>query len=54
VLTSDILRRKALERIAAAAEPVDSEGNAVDLTFDARSSDDEQGEEALAGIDGEE
>ena len=54
VLTSDILRRKALERIAAAAEPVDSEGNVVDLTFDAPDSDDEIGEEALAGTDGEE
>ena len=53
VLTSDILRRKALERIAAAAEPVDSEGNAVDLTFDAQPSDDEQGEEVLAGTGGE-
>ncbi len=52
-LTGDILRRKALERIAAAAEPVDSEGNVVDLTFDQATSDDEQGEEALAGVDGE-
>ncbi len=51
-LVGDILRRKALERIAAAAEPVDSEGNVVDLTFDAMSSDDDQGEEALAGADG--
>jgi trigger factor len=53
-LTGDILRRKALERIAAAAEPVDSEGNVVDLTFDQATSDDELGEEALAGADGEE
>jgi trigger factor len=46
-LTSDILRRKALERIAAAAEPVDSEGNAVDLTLAAPDSDETE-EEALA------
>ena len=46
-LTSDILQRKALERIAAAAEPVDSEGNAVDLTLNAASSD--HTDEALAG-----
>jgi trigger factor len=52
-LTGDILRRKALERIASAAEPVDSEGNVVDLTFDHATSDDELGEEALAGVDGE-
>jgi len=50
VLTGDILRRKALERIAAAAEPVDSEGNVVDLTFDPATSDDEQ----EAGVEGEE
>ena len=34
-LTGDILRSKALERIASAAEPVDSEGNAVDLKMEA-------------------
>ena len=54
VLTGDILRRKALERIADAAEPVDSEGNAVDLTFEPVSSDDQLGEEALASTSGEE
>ncbi|GMQ85319.1 MAG: trigger factor [Acidimicrobiia bacterium] len=48
-LTSDILHRKALDRIAAAAEPVDSEGNAVDLTLNAPSSDHEHKDEALAG-----
>jgi trigger factor len=53
-LTGDIMLRKELERIAAAAEPVDSEGNVVDLTFDQATSDDELGEEALAGADGEE
>jgi trigger factor len=53
-LTGDILRRKALERIASAAEPVDSEGNVVDLTFDQATSDDEQGEEVLAEANGEE
>jgi trigger factor len=31
-LTGDILRRKALDRIAAAAVPVDADGNMVDLT----------------------
>jgi trigger factor len=31
-LTSDILRRKALERIVEAATPVDADGNPVDLT----------------------
>ena len=53
-LTGDILRSKALERIASAAEPVDSEGNAVDLKVDPQTSDDELGEEALAGANGEE
>ena len=48
-LTGDILRSKALERIASAAEPVDSEGNAVDLKMEPQPSDDELGEEALAG-----
>ena len=47
-LTSDILQRKALERIAAAAEPVDSEGNAVDLTLNAASSD--HTDETPAGV----
>ncbi len=47
-LTGDILRSKALERIASAAEPVDSEGNAVDLKMEPTPSDDELREEALA------
>ena len=47
-LTGDILRSKALERIASAADPVDSEGNAVDLNREPPASDDELGEEALA------
>ena len=57
VLTGDILRSKALERIAAAADPVDSEGNVVDLTLADPASDDEDdelGEEAFAGANGEE
>jgi trigger factor len=54
VLTGDILRSKALERLAAAAEPVDSEGNAVDLNAATATSDDDLGEEALAATNGEE
>ncbi|MEN8233972.1 MAG: trigger factor [Actinomycetota bacterium] len=43
-LTDDILRRKALDRIAEAAVPVDAEGNTVDLTpvtIDAEDEDEE-------------
>ena len=40
-LTDDILRRKALERIAGAAIPVDAEGNTVDLAPMAPGADDE-------------
>jgi trigger factor len=53
-LTGDILRSKALERLASAAEPVDSEGNVVDLKSAVATSDDDQGVEALAASDLEE
>ena len=50
-LTDDILRRKALDRIADAAIPVDADGNTVDLTPVTIDEDDE--EEATSGDEGQ-
>ncbi|MEN8114570.1 MAG: trigger factor, partial [Actinomycetota bacterium] len=50
-LTDDILRRKALERIADAAVPVDADGNMVDLTPVTIDEDDE--EEESTGDEGQ-
>ncbi len=45
VLTGDILRRKALDRLLAAATPIDADGNAIDLSPPV-SNEDESTEEA--------
>jgi trigger factor len=42
VLTGDILRRKALDRLLAAATPVDGDGNVVDLTPPQRDQDESE------------
>ena len=51
-LTGDILRRKALDRIAEAAVPVDADGNVVDLTPVAVDEDDADADEP-SGDDGQ-
>ncbi|MGB9359937.1 MAG: trigger factor [Acidimicrobiia bacterium] len=51
-LTGDILRRKALDRIAEAAVPVDADGNVVDLTPVAVVEDDDDDDEP-SGDDGQ-
>jgi len=51
-LTGDILRRKALDRIAEAAVPVDADGNVVDLTPVAVDGDDDDDDEP-SGDDGQ-
>jgi len=51
-LTGDILRRKALDRIAEAAVPVDADGNVVDLTPVAVGEDDDDDDEP-SGDDGQ-
>ena len=51
-LTGDILRRKALDRIAEAAVPVDADGNVVDLTPVVVDADDDE-EEEPSGDDGQ-
>ncbi len=52
-LTGDILRRKAHDRIADAAVPVDAEGNTIDLTPVAVGDEDDEGDEDTNGDDGQ-
>jgi trigger factor len=52
-LTGDILRRKAHDRIAEAAVPVDAEGNTIDLTPVAVGEEDEDDTTGDEGQDGE-
>ena len=48
VLTGDILRRKALDRLLAAATPIDADGNAIDLSPPA--SDEDESTEDTSGV----
>jgi hypothetical protein len=52
-LTGDILRRKAHDRIADAAVPVDAEGNTIDLTPIAVGDEDDEDDEDTNGDDGQ-